>query len=173
MHEDRHTPRRACAAAVTVSLFAFSSGCYTYKRATPTQVRPGTEVSLSITDQGRVGLGDRMGSGVMRVNGSIVDPSDSTWVVRVSSIELLAGGKSHWSGEEIRLPRAYVGDVTTREFSRKKTWLAAGVTIAAVAATVGAVSLIAHGFEGSDESPPRDGQTSRSPLPAPAVVGHP
>jgi hypothetical protein len=169
----RRLLRRADAAAVSVLLFPFLNGCYTYKRVATTQLPQGTDVSLTITDQGRVGLGDRMGPGVMRVNGRVVDPSDSAWVVRVSSVEMLAGGKTNWSGEEVRLPRAYVGEVGTRELSRKKTWLAAGITIGAVAATVAAVSLIAHGFEGSDVTPPRDGETSRSPSPTPAVVGRP
>ncbi len=169
----RRPLRRACATAVAASLFPFLNGCYTYKRVAATQPPQGTEVSLTITDQGRVGLGDRMGSGVRRVNGRVVNPSDSAWVVRVSSVEMLAGGKSHWSGEEVRLPRAYVGEVATREFSRKKTWLAAGITIGALAATIGAVSLIASGYEGSDTKPPPDGATSRSPSPTPAVAGHP
>jgi hypothetical protein len=169
----RRPLRRSCAVALAVSLFPFLNGCYTYNRVAPTQLPHGTDVSLTITDQGRVGLGDRMGTGVMRVNGRVVTPSDSAWVVQVSSVEMLTGGKTHWSGEEVRLPRAYVGEVGTRELSRKKTWLAAGVTIGAVAATVAAVSLIAHGFEGSDATPPRDGATSRSPSPTPAVVGRP
>jgi hypothetical protein len=114
-----------------------------------------------------------MGAGVMRVNGRVVDPSDSAWVVRVSSVETLTGEKTNWSGEEVRLPRAYVGDVGTRELSRKKTWFAAGVAIGAVAATFAAASLIAHGFEGTDATPPRDGATSRSPSPTPVVVGRP
>jgi hypothetical protein len=169
----RRSLRRACPAAVAVSMFPFLNGCYSYQRVATTQLPPGTDVSLTITDQGRVGLGDRMGAGVMRVNGRVVDPSDSAWVVRVSSVEMLAGGKTNWSGEEVRLPRAYVGEVGTRDLSRKKTLLAAGVAIGAVAATVAAVSLIAHGFEGSDATPPRDGATSRIPSPTPAVVGRP
>jgi len=169
----RRPLRRTCAAAVAALLFPFLNGCYTYQRVATPQLPQGTDVSLTITDQGRVGLGDRMGAGVMRVNGRVVDPSDSAWVVHVSSVEMLAGGKSHWSGEEVRLPRAYVGEVSTREFSRKKTWLAAGITIGAVAATIGAVSLITGGYEGSDPKPPPDGATSRSPSAARVVGGHP
>jgi hypothetical protein len=103
---------------------------------------------------------------VLRVNGQVVDPGDSTWVVRVSSVETMAGGKSHWAGEEVQLPRSYVSDVATREFSRKKTWLAVGVTVGALALVVGAVSLIGGGFEGSDNPSVPPGQSMRSPSPS-------
>ena len=169
----RRRLHRACAAAAAMSLVPYLSGCYTYKQAGAAPLPQGTEVSLTITDQGRVGLGERLGSGVARVNGRVANPSDSTWVVRVSSVEMLAGGKSHWSGEEVQLPRAYVGNVSTRHFSRTKTWLAVGITVGAIAATIAAVSLVANGFEGSDTKPPPDGETSRSPSPAPAVTGRP
>src|SRR5687767_12105550 len=106
--------RRTCAAAVAVTLFPFLNGCYTYKRADTSRLPQGTEVSLTITDQGRVGLGDRLGSGLVRVNGRVVNQPDTAWVVQVSSVESLAGGKSNWAGEEVRLPRAYVSDVATR-----------------------------------------------------------
>jgi hypothetical protein len=157
--------RRTCAALTAACLFPFFTGCYTYTRSVSGSVAPGTDVSLAITDQGRVGLSERMGSGVLRVNGRVVNPGDSSWVVRVSSVEMVAGGKSHWAGEEVQLPRSYVGDVATREFSRKKTWLAVGVTVGALALTISAVSLIGGGFEGSDTPSAPPGQSMRSPLP--------
>ena len=162
----QHRFRRACATIVAALLVPYVTGCYTYKRAAATSLPQGTEVSLTINDQGRVGLGDRLGASVLRVNGRVVDVPDSTWIVRVSSVDMIAGGTSHWSGEEVRLPRSYVGDVSTREFSRARTWLVVGITIGAVAAVVAGTSLIASGYEGDDGTPPRDGGTMRSPVPA-------
>lgn len=158
--------RQISAAASAACLFPFLTGCYSYTKAVTGAVPPGTDVSLAITDQGRVGLSERIGSGVLRVNGQVVNPADSTWVVRVSSVEMMTGGKSHWAGEEVQLPRSYVSDVATREFSRKKTWLAVGVTVGALALIVGAVSLIGGGFEGSDSPSVPPGQSMRSPVPS-------
>jgi hypothetical protein len=165
--------RRACALAAAMALFPFLNGCYNYKRSVTTAIDPGTEVSLTITDQGRVSLGERFGRGVLRVNGRLVNPADTAWVVQVSSVETITGGKSHWSGEEVRLPRAYVGDVATREFSRQKTWLAVGVAVGAVVVAIAAGSLIGGGVEGTDVKEPPDGQTSRSPVQTPASTAHP
>jgi hypothetical protein len=173
----RHGMRRLGAVAAAVSLLPGLDGCYTYKQSVTTAVQPGADVSLTITDQGRVGLGNRLGRGVLRVNGRVVnsrDSSDSVWVVQVSSVEMLAGQKTHWAGEEVRLPREYVSDVATREFSRGRTWLAVGVTVAAVALAIGTASLVAGGSESDDTKPPPDGQTSRSPAsvnPTPAAAG--
>ena len=169
----RRRLRQACATSIAASMLPYLTGCYTYKRVDASPLPQGSEVSLTITDQGRVGLGDRLGTGVLRVNGRVVNPPDSTWVVRVSSVDMLAGGKSHWSGEEVRLPRSYVSEVATRELSQKKTWLAVGIAVGAVVVAIGAATLIGNGYEGSDPEPPPVGQSSRSPVPISSAAPRP
>lgn len=165
--------RRICAAASAVCLFPLLTGCYTYRQSVSTEIGPGTDVSLTITDEGRVKLAERLGRGVLRVNGRVVAPVDSVWELRVFSVDNIGGGKTHWAGEDVRLSRTVVSDVATREFSRRKTWLAVGITVGAVALLVGAGSLIASGIEGNDTKPPRDGQTTRSPSPMRAAPVRP
>ena len=65
--------RRVTAALLPLALAG--GGCYTYTPlATPDPV-PGTRVSLVLSDQGRVGMGPRIGQGVARVDGAIVGAS--------------------------------------------------------------------------------------------------
>lgn len=162
--------RRTCAIVTAVVLLPYLTGCYTYRQGVASTVPAGTEVSLTITDQGRVGLGERMGAGILRVNGKLVDEPDTAYVVRVESIDFINAGTTHWAGEEIRMPKDYVGSVSTREFSQSKTWITAGIVVAALALAIGTVAIVGSGTEGDDSKPPGgDGQTSRkSPRGAPA-----
>jgi hypothetical protein len=124
-----------------------ATGCYSYRMASgASTIAPGTYVSLSITDRGRVGLNERMGSGVLRLSGTLRDASDSLYVVNVESVEYLGAGKSHWSGESVRVPNEYVGSVSTRTLSKKRSWLMAGLVVGAIALIATTISLIATGL---------------------------
>jgi hypothetical protein len=124
-----------------------ATGCYSYRMvAGSSGIAPGTYVSLSITDRGRVGLNERMGSGVLRLNGTLRDASDSVYVVNVESVDYLGSGKSHWSGESVRIPNEYVGSVSTRTMSKKRSWLVAGLVVGAIALIATTVSIIASGL---------------------------
>ena len=166
MSRHRHVARRARTAITGVFVLPYLTGCYTYRQGVGSGVAPGTDVSLTITDEGRVGLGQRMGAGILRVNGKLVDHPDTSYVVRVSSIDFINAGTSHWSGEEIRMPKDYVGSVSTREFSRNKTWLTVGIVAGALALGIATVALVGSGTEGDDSAGSGgDGQTSRKAPP--------
>lgn len=152
--------QRVRAGVAAAFLFPFVNGCYTYRTAAASRVEPGSNVSFRITDEGRVGLGQRIGPGVLRVNGTVTNASDSLYVIRVASIEFINAGTERWSGEEVRLPSDYVGAVSTRELSRKRAWLAGGVIAAAIAIGVSLVTLVGGGTDrGSDKPPPDPGTT--------------
>ena len=161
--------RRPCAIMTAVVLVPYLTGCYTYRQGVGSTVPAGAEVSLTITDQGRVGLGERIGAGILRVNGKLVDEPDTAYVVRVESIDFINAGTTHWAGEEIRMPKDYVGSVSTREFSRSKTWLTVGIVVAAAALAIGTVAIVGSGTEGDDSKQPGDGDQSarKSPRGAP------
>ena len=113
-----------------------AAGCYSYVPLETETPPVGETVALQITDRGRVGLADRFGAGLVRVEGRVtkVDTADVVMnVFRVSQV----GGGSRWSGESVRLDRGFVGSVQKRELSRSRSWLLAG------AITVGAAAFIA------------------------------
>ena len=152
-----------CAAVAAACLLPYLTGCYVSRPTVAAAVSPGTELSLAITDAGRVALGERLGSGVLRINGRLVAPPDTAFRVRVLSLEFLNGEKTHWAGEEIQVPSSYVANISSREFSRTRTWLAAGIVVGAVAVVVATTSLVGGGSESEGPKVPPDGQTTRSP----------
>ena len=110
----------------------------------------GETVSFVISDRGRVGLGDRLGPAVARVDGRVVEAGSEEFVVSVFRVASLGGQTSTWSGETIRLDRQFVDRLQGRQLDKKRTWLlAAGVTSVVVyfVATRGLGGL----FQGEDD----------------------
>ena len=110
----------------------------------------GETVSFVISDRGRVGLGDRLGPGVARVEGRVVEAGGEEFVVNVFRVASLNGETSAWSGETVRLNREYVERLQGRQLNKRRTALvAAGVTAVVVyfIATRGLGGL----FSGDDE----------------------
>ena len=126
------TARRITALVAVAVLLPNVTGCYESLAVRTSVVPVGTEVSLAITDRGRVALGKQLGEGVTRLNGRVADASDSVYVVKVSSVEYVASPIGHWSGEEINVSRDYIASVAERRLSRKRSWLAAGIAVGAI-----------------------------------------
>ena len=136
--------RRITALVAVAVLLPNVTGCYE-SHAVQTAVVPGTEVSLAITDRGRVALGKQLGEGVTRLNGRVAEASDSQYVVKVSSVEYVASPMGHWSGEEINVSRDYIASVAERRLSKKRSWLAAGIVVGAIAVVSLGIKIIGGG----------------------------
>lgn len=131
-------------------------GCY---RAVPIDASTppvGETVSFLISDRGRVGLGDRLGPGVARIEGRVVAAGGEEFVVNVFRVANIDGRTSTWSGETVRLDREFVDRLQGRQLNKRRTLLvAAGVTTAVVylIATRGLGGL----FNGGDDPGEGDG----------------
>jgi len=144
--------------------------CYRYVPLT-TSPSAGEVVAFQITDQGRVGLSDRFGPGLARIEGLLTSTQDSLYLIDVYSIAQITGSSSQWSGESVRLPQSYVGSMQARMFDRGRTTTMAVVAAGAAGGTIG--FLISRGLFGgytpSGDStvipPPTKGRIPASRLP--------
>jgi hypothetical protein len=124
------------------------SGCYRYVPMTGTAPVAGERYTFEITDAGRVGLADRLGPGVLKVEGTLVRRTEDSYVVSVAGIDLLSGGSSHWTGEQVPLNAGYVGTLQRRQFSRGRTMAAVGAAALAIGAFI-----VTRGLTGSGAPP--------------------
>lgn len=126
------------------------TGCYVY---TPVALRPtpGTELALDLNDQGRVAMSGRLGPEVARVEGQLVEATDSTFVILMARARQLDGTVTRWSGEDVTLQREHVKEVSGRRLSRGRTALAAGSFAVAIAAI-----LLGQSLDGSSDDEPHD-----------------
>lgn len=121
--------------ASLVALLA--SGCYTYAPVGNVTPVPNDQLSLVFTDQGRVDAGSALGPSLERVDGRVVRVSDSAYLLSVRRVTDLRGAQTAWRGETVSVARAWVGAGYERRFSRSRTYLLAGICVAAVATFIG------------------------------------
>lgn len=142
------------------------AGCYRPVPIATSAPPVGETVSFIISDRGRVGLGERLGPGVARIDGRIVAAESEEYVVSVFRVADLSGQTSTWSGETIRLDREFVAQLQGRQLHKGRTWLlAAGVTGAVVLFVVSRDLL---GFGQDDDEPGDDPEPPRSRRARPA-----
>ena len=118
--------------AIVVGVLHLCTACYSYVpvRSTPT---PGTQVALEVTDEGRVALNDKIGPGVVRLEGTLAGVEGDEILVDANAAKQIQGYISELGGVRVRLPQRYVTRMDQRQLSRKKTLLVVGGIVAVVA----------------------------------------
>jgi hypothetical protein len=110
---------------VVVAVLPAALGCYAYAPLdTTTGVQAGEHVAVEITDRGRAELSDRLGSGVLRLEGTLTQSDSVDLVLNVWRVAHFSGQTERWSGESVRIKREYASRVQTRTLNRPRlTWL--------------------------------------------------
>jgi hypothetical protein len=112
-------------------LSGVASGCYVNTPIVATPV-PGATLDLELNDRGRVGLGESVGPAATTVEGMLQSQTDSSYMIRVSSVGYVNGQSNKWNGEALTVQKAFVKDVSVRKFSRGRSLVAAGILTAGV-----------------------------------------
>lgn len=137
--------RRGIAAVCALGL---AQGCYTTVPST-TAPRPGSPLAITLTDRGRVELADRLGPGVVQIDGLLVDDTGSEYVIGVDAVKSVQGGTAHWTGERVSVNHDYVANVMEKRFSRGRTILLTTVTVVALTTLILTRNLLGFGSEGA------------------------
>jgi hypothetical protein len=155
----RTRPFRAALALLV--LLPQLTGCYQYVPAGSQPLPRGAEVSVSLSDAGRVAMADEVGPGVRRIGGTLLQQGDTSVLLSVRSVEYLdLAVTAQWAGEEVEVPRRHIAELRERQLSRTRTWVTIGLVVAGlIASTFVAIS----GF-GDDEGPttPGDGDNGQT-----------
>lgn len=143
---------------VVIGVMPAALGCYQYAPLdTSTGVQAGEHVAVEITDRGRAELSERLGSGVLRLEGTLTRTDSVDLVMNVWRVAQLSGPTARWSGESVRLRREYAASVATRTLNRGKTTLVAGAAVVGLVVFTRQFGLLGFsvGGEGpSDSLPP-------------------
>jgi hypothetical protein len=135
------------------------AGCYTYAPLdTSARVAAGEHVAVEITDRGRAELGDRIGTGVLRLEGTLTRTDSQDLTMNVWRVAQIGGAISRWSGESIRFKRDFVAGVQARTLNRGRTYLAAGIAVAGFVMLARSTNLFGNYIGGNDpggEIPPQ------------------
>ena len=130
-------------AAFGITAFMVSmTGCYTYPVRPLAEVSPSATVSVEVTDVGRVDLAGPIGAGVARVEGKVVEVSDSVIRLAVTEVTFLSGLSNKWQGQDVTLRPQDVRSVSQRTYSKQRT------VLSVVLGVVAAATILLAGFKG-------------------------
>lgn len=124
------TGRRIIATFV-VALHVLCTGCYAYAPVQTTP-QPGAQVALEVTDEGRVALSEKIGPGVVRLEGTLAGVEGDALLVDASAVRQVRGYISDLGGVRVTLPRQFVTRMDERRLSRSRTALVIGGVVAVV-----------------------------------------
>ena len=143
-------------------VWGLAVGCYSLQPVVGNPLPLGAEVGLDINDAGRVALGGAVGPEIRLVEGRLVGRDSAEYVVAVSMIHLLRGGEQVWTGERVRIKTEHVSAIREKKFSKGRTAIAAGASLAVLAFIV-RQSLVGSLFGDDGKLPPDTFQATRIP----------
>lgn len=126
--------------------------CYVYAPVSVSP-EPGMRLAVELNDIGRVGMANNVGPEVARVEGVVQSRSESQYVIRVSEVVGLYGGRTRWSGEPVTLRPEYMRSVRERRLSRGRTAMLVSGLAVALGTFVATRNLLGLGG-GTDGRPP-------------------
>ena len=131
--------------AFLLLVMSTQSGCHTLRPAAG-ELTPGMRVAYTLTDRGRVAVADQVGTGVLRVEGTLLENTGSAYLLAVSRVRTLDGSTARWAGERVTIAHDGVANSFERKLSRQRTVLAIGTTIVAVTVFALTRNLIVSGL---------------------------
>jgi hypothetical protein len=141
---------------VAIGLLPVLAACYTYTPLATLQPAPGTNLSLVLSDEGRIQSYRQVGPYAMRIEGELVQATSDDLVLAVSDVVDIRGTHNKWMGESVSLPRSYVMMTYQKQFSRSKTVLLATAVAGGIVAIIASRSLLGFGGSGENGQPPPD-----------------
>ncbi len=126
--------------------------CYAYLPLATPAPAPGTQVSLVLTDQGRVDAAPQIGPYAMRVEGSLLQATDADYLVAVRDVVDIRGIHSKWMGESVPLARSGVANSFERRLSKGRTAMFALGMTAALVALIASRNLLGIGGSGAGDT---------------------
>jgi hypothetical protein len=142
--------------AVAIGFLPVLTGCYTYIPIATLQPAPGTNLSLVLSDEGRMQSMRQVGPYAMRIEGELLQATPADFVLAVSDVVDIRGTHSKWTGESVSLPRSYVTMTYEKQFSRSRTVLLATAVAGGIVAIIAGRNLLGIGGSGDNGSNPPD-----------------
>ena len=108
-------------------------GCYAYAPVTGVKPLLGNDVRVALTDSGSAALRSSIGPFVTTIDGHLVADSADTYFLNVSRTIGRNGAETDWENERVEVPRAFVRELTMRQFAPARTAVASGIMGGALA----------------------------------------
>jgi hypothetical protein len=142
--------------ASAIAFLPVLAACYSYTPITTLQPAPGTNLSLVLSDEGRMQSVRQVGPYAMRIEGELLQATPDDLVLAVSDVVDIRGARSKWTREPVSLPRSYVMTTYQKQFSRSRTTLLAAAVAGGIVAIIASRNLLGFGGSGNTGTIPPD-----------------
>jgi hypothetical protein len=139
--------RTRVSCAIAAGLIGILGGCYRLSPVEGSAPPAGMDVRLALSDEGSVRMAPLIGPRITAIDGRVLESGDTSFVLSVQAVVAQSGRSMNWSQERLAVPRSAVESVRTRSLDRKRTWIAAGLGVAAALA-LGDLFGLGTGFDG-------------------------
>jgi len=117
-------------------------------------------VQLILNDKGRVAVGDRLGSAVEKIEGTITAQNSDSYTIAVTQVYQIGGNSSKWNGEAVTIAKDGTDGFRIHRFNQTRTVVLAVAIVVAVTVFLVTVGLKAGGTgDSSSGLPGSTGQT--------------
>lgn len=125
--------------------------CYKRQPLATATPAPSTRIVAELTDTGTVVMGNSIGPGALEVEGVVSRATEAEWTLYVLRVDHRDGRSIAWNRELVSFPRAALSSPSVVVLDTRRSWLAAGATVAGA-------FLLARAFQllGADDDD-RDG----------------
>jgi hypothetical protein len=148
---------RPLTTTLAAAALGLNAGCYSYVRVPAAQSPAGTELRVTLADQGAGDLARFLGPRAASLEGRVVTGSDTALTISVVSITRTTGVEETWPGDQVVIPRAAIATTETRRFAATRSLLLAGAIVAA-GILIGAGLKSGADVNGSTGGPGNPGQ---------------
>jgi hypothetical protein len=104
-------------------------------------------VQLVLNDKGRVGVAEKLGAAVDKVEGTLTAQSSDSYTIAVSTVYQIGGNSTKWNGEPAAIAKDWTVGYQVRRFNQTRTVVLAAALTAAVVVFFVSMKLIGSGSD--------------------------
>ena len=150
-------PRRTTAALAAAAL-GINTGCYSYVAVPASQETSGRELRVTLADGSAGDLARYLGPRAASLEGKLVDRTDTSLTVSVTTVTRTSGVEETWPGDDVVLPRAAIATVQTQRISKSRSILATAAIVVGAGLVAAAIKAGADVNKGPTRVPSGGGQ---------------
>ena len=136
-----------------VGLLGLLAACYTQTPLPSPTPAPETRIVAQITDTGVLAMSNAIGPQATEVEGIVAGADASSWDLRMLRVEYRNGQSVEWKRELVRFPRSALSQATERRFSKRRSWIMAGLLTSTAFLAARFLGVIGGG-DNTDKPPP-------------------
>lgn len=121
------TKRPLCCA---IGLLQLLTACYSQRPLTTAVPEATTRIVAQLTDSGVVVMANTIGAGAVEVEGVVAAADATSWDLQLMRVDYRGGTSMPWDGERVSFPRYALTHASERTFSKRKSWIVAGLITA-------------------------------------------